>query len=54
MEKNDFIFIQDQIAYNFKNLDLLQQAFVRRSYAKENGGEDNEVLEFIGDKVVVF
>lgn len=54
MEKNDFIFIQDQIAYNFKNLDLLQQAFVRRSYAQENGGEDNEVLEFIGDKVLDF
>ena len=31
---------------------MLQQAFVRRSYAKENGGEDNEVLEFIGDKVL--
>ncbi len=44
--------IQEQIGYNFKNLDLLQQAFVRRSYAKENGGEDNEVLEFIGDKVL--
>lgn len=54
MEKNDFRFIQDQIAYNFKNLDLLQQAFVRRSYSKENGGEDNEVLEFIGDKVLDF
>lgn len=54
MKDNDFIFIQDQIAYNFKNLDLLQQAFVRRSYAKENGGEDNEVLEFIGDKVLDF
>lgn len=54
MENNDFRFIQDQIAYNFKNLDLLQQAFVRRSYSKENGGEDNEVLEFIGDKVLDF
>lgn len=54
MEKNDFIFIQDQIGYNFKNLDLLQQAFVRRSYSMENGGEDNEVLEFIGDKVLDF
>lgn len=31
MENNDFIFIQDQIGYNFKNTDLLQQAFVRRS-----------------------
>lgn len=54
MDNNDFNFIQGQIAYNFKNLDLLQQAFVRRSYANENGGEDNEVLEFIGDKVLDF
>lgn len=54
MGNDDFRFIQDQIAYNFKNLDLLQQAFVRSSYSKENGGEDNEVLEFIGDKVLDF
>lgn len=54
MEQNDLVFIQDQIGYRFKNLDLLQQAFIRRSYAKENGGEDNEVLEFIGDKALDF
>lgn len=52
MDNDDLQFIQDQIGYNFKNLDLLQQAFVRKSYAKENGGEDNEVLEFIGDKAL--
>ena len=52
MEQNDLIFIQNQIGYEFKNLDLLQQAFVRRSYSQENGGENNEVLEFIGDKVL--
>lgn len=46
--------IQGQIRYRFKNTDLLQQAFVRRSYSKENGGENNEVLEFIGDKVLDF
>ena len=46
--------IQEQIGYRFKNTDLLQQAFVRRSYSKENGGEDNEVLEFIGDKALDF
>ena len=40
MEQKDLTFIQDQIGYNFRNLDLLQQAFVRRSYAKEQGGED--------------
>ncbi len=54
MEQNDLIFIQNQIGYEFKNLDLLQQAFVRRSYSQENGGENNEVLEFIGDKVLDF
>ena len=52
MEQNDLLFIQSQIGYEFKNLDLLQQAFVRRSYSQENGGENNEVLEFIGDKVL--
>ncbi len=52
MEKKDITFIQDQIGYNFQNTDLLRQAFVRRSYSKEYGGEDNEVLEFIGDKVL--
>lgn len=44
--------IQNRIGYNFKNQDLLQQAFTRSSYSKENGGEDNEVLEFIGDKAL--
>jgi ribonuclease-3 len=52
LEQNDLIFIQNRIGYEFKNLDLLQQAFVRRSYSQENGGENNEVLEFIGDKVL--
>lgn len=52
MNQNDVAFIQNQIGYKFKNSDLLQQAFVRRSYSQENGGEDNEVLEFIGDKVL--
>lgn len=52
MTKEDLKFIEDQIGYKFHNIDLLQQAFVRRSYARENGGEDNEVLEFIGDKAL--
>lgn len=54
MNKKDLKFIQDQIGYNFQNVDLLRQAFIRRSYSKEYGGEDNEVLEFIGDKVLDF
>lgn len=52
MNAQELQFIQDQIGYTFKNTDLLQQAFVRRSYSEENSGENNEVLEFIGDKVL--
>ena len=44
--------IQNKIGYEFKNTDLMFQAFIRKSYSEENGGENNEVLEFIGDKVL--
>ena len=52
MDRNDISAIQKIIGYEFHNGDLLQQAFIRRSYSKEKGGENNEVLEFIGDKVL--
>ena len=52
MDNTDISYVEGQIGYRFRNSDLLQQAFVRRSYAAENGGEDNEVLEFIGDRVL--
>ncbi len=52
MNKNALTFIQDQIGYAFQNTELLTQAFTRRSYSMENGGQNNEVLEFIGDKVL--
>lgn len=52
MNSKDLDLIQRRIGYTFHNTNLLQQAFIRRTYAKENGGEDNEVLEFIGDKVL--
>ncbi len=44
--------IQNKIGYDFRNTDLMFQAFIRKSYSEENGGENNEVLEFIGDKVL--
>lgn len=50
----DFKKIESIIGYTFDNIDLLQQAFVRRSYSVENGGQNNEVLEFIGDKALDF
>lgn len=43
------------IGIKFKNQDLLQQAFVHRSYLNENPGSDleqNERLEFLGDAVM--
>lgn len=52
MNEKERVFIQDQIGYNFKNVSLLEQAFTRKSYTEEYGGENNEVLEFIGDKVL--
>lgn len=51
-KNNDITNIQRKIGYDFKNPDLMFQAFVRKSYSEENGGENNEVLEFIGDKVL--
>ena len=52
MTKEELATIQERIDYHFQNEDLLLQAFTRKSYAMENGGCDNEVLEFIGDKVL--
>jgi ribonuclease-3 len=55
MEKKDLFgtLVPQQIGnYKFKNEALLKQAFTRRSYTEENGGENNEVLEFIGDKAL--
>ena len=54
MEELVLKMVQGQIGYTFENLDLLKQAFTRRSYTEENGGENNEVLEFIGDKALDF
>lgn len=44
--------VQNTIGYHFDNEDLLQQAFIRRSFSEEKGGQNNEVLEFIGDKAL--
>ena len=47
-----FKMVQAQIGHTFRSKELLEQAFVRRSYTEENGGENNEILEFIGDKAL--
>lgn len=54
MNNNTIKMIEEQIGYKFKSPDLLRQAFIRSSYANETGCQSNEVLEFIGDKVLDF
>lgn len=50
MDKLPIKDIQETIGYQFKNIRLLEQAFVRSSYANEHPDfEDNEKLEFFGD-----
>jgi ribonuclease-3 len=44
--------VESTIGYRFSNWLLLQQAFIRKSYSQENEGQNNEVLEFLGDKVL--
>ena len=46
--------VQKKIDYYFENEDLLFQAFTRSSYSTQYGGENNEVLEFLGDRVLDF
>lgn len=55
MTQKELDVIQEKIGYKFKEQYLLTQAFTRRSYAAENQNrEDNEKLEFVGDKVLDF
>jgi len=51
----DFSDLEKKLKVNFTNKNLLQQAFVHRSYLNENPGlglEQNERLEFLGDAVL--
>lgn len=51
----DFSKLEKKLDVNFKNKDLLIQAFVHRSYLNENNGFNlfhNERLEFLGDAVL--
>ena len=43
-----------KIGYVFKDKMLLRQCFTHASYAYENGGDNNELLEFFGDSIMEF
>lgn len=44
--------LEDYFDITFKNKELLKTALTHSSYANENGGKNNERLEFVGDAVV--
>ncbi|WP_448584136.1 ribonuclease III [Thermocrinis sp.] len=44
--------LQEKIGYYFKNIKYLETALTHRSY--KNGGENYELLEFLGDSIVNF
>ena len=46
--------ICEKTGYYIRSNCLLLQAFTRRSYSAEQGGENNEILEFIGDQVLSY
>ena len=51
----DFEILEKKLGVNFKNKDLLRQAFTHRSYLNENPDfklDHNERLEFLGDAVM--
>ncbi|MDE5563127.1 MAG: hypothetical protein K2J01_06245 [Clostridiales bacterium] len=53
MEREDCEQIESLIGYEFNRRDLLVQAFTRKSYTNEtHDGDNNEVLEFIGDQAL--
>lgn len=55
MKKNNFGPLEKKIKVTFSNKDLLQQAFVHRSYLNEHSDfhlNHNERLEFLGDAVL--
>ena len=55
MNNEELRHVQEQINYWFEEPKLLRQAFTRRSYSEEHPGtQNNEVLEFYGDKALEF
>jgi ribonuclease III len=55
LQQERFINFQEKLNVQFKNEQLLQQAFTHSSYVNEHRGrphEDNERLEFLGDAVL--
>lgn len=52
MSTADLQGLQERVGHRFADPDRLQVALTHRSWAHENGGSDNERLEFLGDAVL--
>ena len=52
LKEKDLVKIQNKLGYQFENKRLLIHAFTQKSFSAINGGEDNEVLEFYGDRIL--
>ncbi len=50
----DFKSFENEIGYEFKNIELLKNALTHTSYAYENNVQSNEKLEFLGDSILEF
>lgn len=53
--QNNYIELQNNISYNFNNINLLNQSFIHPSYANEHNLkkiDTNQRLEFLGDAVL--
>ena len=53
-DKTKLAQIQKKIGYQFNNVNLLQQAFTRKSFVSRNKQQNNEILEFYGDRILDF
>lgn len=51
-DKTKLVLIQKTIGYQFNNENLLRQAFTRKSFASINKRQNNEILEFYGDRIL--
>ena len=54
MDEKEIKFIQDQIGYTFKTRSCLFKHLLVAPIQWKMEGQDNEVLEFIGDKALDF
>jgi ribonuclease-3 len=55
VKMNEWEELQESVGFDFKNIELLQNAFTHSSYVNEHRHEnlkDNERLEFLGDAVL--